>query len=201
MAYRDYQRQRQMTLGDLLLENRIILLQGVLLIIISFIFFNNPTEVFAVISFWVGLLTLIAGVIGLASYFMVDRSERDSTVLLWSVATLIFGILLIGKLGLTMKLITVLFGIWILMTGIWLTTAGWQYRNNGSPAWLMLIAGVLSVIAGVSTIFDVKVGAVWISSLLGVQTLLAGLGFVMLAFLKRKVVSKLKSESPLLGNR
>ena len=27
-AYRDYQRQRQMTLGDLLLENRIILLQG-----------------------------------------------------------------------------------------------------------------------------------------------------------------------------
>ena len=27
-AYRDYQRQRQMTLGDLLLENRIILMQG-----------------------------------------------------------------------------------------------------------------------------------------------------------------------------
>lgn len=27
-AYRDYQRQRQLTLGDLLLENRIILLQG-----------------------------------------------------------------------------------------------------------------------------------------------------------------------------
>jgi ATP-dependent Clp protease, protease subunit len=28
LAYNDYQRQRQMTLGDLLLENRIILLQG-----------------------------------------------------------------------------------------------------------------------------------------------------------------------------
>jgi len=28
LAYRDYQRQRQLTLGDLLLENRIILLQG-----------------------------------------------------------------------------------------------------------------------------------------------------------------------------
>ena len=28
LAYRDYQRQRQMTLGDLLLENRVILLQG-----------------------------------------------------------------------------------------------------------------------------------------------------------------------------
>lgn len=28
LSYRDYQRQRQMTLGDLLLENRIIMLQG-----------------------------------------------------------------------------------------------------------------------------------------------------------------------------
>lgn len=28
MAYQNYQRQRQMTLGDLLLENRVILLQG-----------------------------------------------------------------------------------------------------------------------------------------------------------------------------
>ncbi|HYW79462.1 MAG TPA: ATP-dependent Clp protease proteolytic subunit, partial [Thermoguttaceae bacterium] len=28
LSHRDYQRQRQMTLGDLLLENRIILLQG-----------------------------------------------------------------------------------------------------------------------------------------------------------------------------
>jgi ATP-dependent Clp protease protease subunit len=28
MSYRDYQRQRQMTLGDLLLENRVIFLQG-----------------------------------------------------------------------------------------------------------------------------------------------------------------------------
>jgi len=30
LAYREYQRQRQLTLGDLLLENRIILLQGVI---------------------------------------------------------------------------------------------------------------------------------------------------------------------------
>ena len=179
----------------------IILLQGVLLIIISFIFFNNPTEVLAVISFWVGLLTLITGIIGLAAYFMVEKSERDSSILWWSIATLVFGILLIGKLGLTMKLITVIFGIWILMTGIWLSSAGWQYRNNGLPGWLMLIAGILSIIAGIAIIFDVNVGAVWISTLLGVQTLLSGLGLVMLAFLKRKVVSKLKSEVPLFRNQ
>jgi len=178
----------------------IIFLQGVLLIIISFIFFTNPAEVLAVISFWVGLLTLIIGIMGLAGYFMMDKNERENSSLLWSIATLLFGILLIGNLGLTMKLITVLFGIWILMTGIWLTTAGWEYRRNGAPGWLMLIAGVLSIIAGVAIVFDVKIGAVWISTLLGVQTLLAGLGLVTLAFIKRKVVRKLKSDMPAFRN-
>jgi uncharacterized membrane protein HdeD (DUF308 family) len=42
-----------------------ILLQGVLLIIIAFIFFNNPLGVLAVISMWVGILTLAAGALGL----------------------------------------------------------------------------------------------------------------------------------------
>jgi len=172
----------------------IILLQGILLIIISFIFFNNPAEVLVVISFWVGLLTLVIGIMGLAGYFMMDRDERENSVLWWSIATLLFGILLIGKLGFTMKLITVLFGIWILMTGIWLASAGWEHRKNGSLGWLMLIAGILSIIAGVAIIFDVKIGAVWISTLLGVQSLLAGIGLVVLAMLKRKVISKLKSE-------
>jgi len=178
----------------------IILLQGVLLIIISFIFFNNPAEVLAVISFWVGLLTIVTGVMGLAGYFMMDKDERENTALWWSIATLLFGIMLIGKLGLTMKLITVLFGIWILVTGIWLASAGWEYRKNGSPGWLMLIAGILSIIAGVAIIFDINIGAVWISTLLGVQALLAGIGLVLLAMIKRKVVSKLRSEGAISRN-
>src|SRR5687767_401228 len=175
----------------------IILLQGVLLIIISFIFFNNPAEVLAVISFWVGLLTIAIGVMGLAGHYMMDKDERENSALWWSIATLLFGILLLGKLGFTMKLITVLFGIWILMTGIWLTSAGWDHRRNGSPGWLMLIAGILSIIAGVAIMFDVNVGAIWISTLLGVQSLLAGIGLVMLAMIKRKVITKSKSVRPI----
>ena len=171
----------------------IILLQGVLLIIIGFIFFNNPGEVLAVISFWVGLLTIISGIMGLAGHFMMDRNERENSVLWWSIATLVFGILLVGKLGLTMKLITVLFGIWILVTGVWLTSAGMEHRRNGAPGWLMLIAGVLSIIAGIAVIFDINTGAVLISTLLGIQCVLAGMGLIVLAVIKKKVVSKLKS--------
>jgi uncharacterized membrane protein HdeD (DUF308 family) len=178
----------------------IILLQGILLIIISFIFFNNPSEVLAIISLWVGLLTIAIGVMGLVGHFMMDKDERENSALLWSIVTLLFGIMLVGKLGLTMKLITVLFGIWVLMTGIWLASAGWEYRRNGPPGLLMLIAGILSIIAGVAIIFDINIGAVWISTLLGVQSLLAGIGLVILAMIKRKVVSKLKSEGAIFRN-
>ena len=171
----------------------VILLQGILLIIIGVIFFNNPVKVLAVISLWVGILTLAAGIIGLAAYFMMPREERENNNLLWSIITLLLGLLMVTKVGLTMKAITVLFGLWILFTGIWLLSAGWEYLKSGITGWIMLLGGILSIFAGITIIFDIGTGAIWISTLLGLQAVIAGIGFIMLAFIKRKVVNKIKS--------
>ncbi|HEY6506347.1 MAG TPA: DUF308 domain-containing protein [Chitinophagaceae bacterium] len=173
----------------------VILLQGILLIIISFIFFNNPVEVLTVISFWVGLLILTAGALGLIGYLLLGKEERENSVLWWSLATLVFGILSVSKLGLTMKVITVLFGIWILIVGFWLFTAGWEHRKSGGSGWLMLLAGIFSIASGIAVIFDLATGAVWISTLLGIQALLAGLGLIILALIKRKLVKKIKADT------
>lgn len=171
----------------------VILLQGILLIIIGFIFFNNPVKVLAVISLWVGILTLAAGIIGLTAYFMMAREERENSSLLWSIITLLLGLLMLTKVGLTMKTITVLFGLWILFTGIWLLAAGWDHLRSSMTGWIMLLGGILSILAGIAIIFDIGTGAVWISTLLGLQAVIAGIGFIMLAFIKRKVVNKIKS--------
>ena len=171
----------------------VILLQGILLIIIGIIFFNNPVEVLAVISLWIGILTLAAGIIGLIAHFMVAKEERENSSLWWSVITLVMGFLMVTKVGLTMKVITIIFGAWVLLTGIWLLNAGWEYRKSGLSGWIMLLGGALSVIAGIAIIFDIETGAVWISTLLGLQAIISGIGFIMLAFIKRKVVSKVKS--------
>ena len=171
----------------------IILLQGILLIIIAFIFFNNPIGVLAVISTWFGIITLIAGAVGLIGNLLIKNEEREGGSLWWSIITLLFGILMLTKLGLTMKLITVIFGLWILITGIVLISAGWEHRQSGALGWIMLLGGILSFVAGVMIIFNIGAGAVWISTLLGIQALIAGIDFILLAFMKRNLVNKIKS--------
>jgi uncharacterized membrane protein HdeD (DUF308 family) len=170
-----------------------ILVQGILLIIIAFIFFNNPIGVLAVISLWIGILTLSAGALGLIGNLMIKNEERDSGPLWWSIATVLLGILMLAKVGLTMKAITVIFGLWILVTGVVLLSAGWEHRKAGAVGWIMLLGGILSVVAGVVIIFDMAAGAVWISTLLGIQALVSGIGFIVLAFIKRNLIKKIKS--------
>lgn len=170
----------------------VILLQGILLIILSTVFFNNPVQVHAVLSLWVGWLTLIIGVLGVIGYFMMESGEKESSILWWSIISLILGFLMISKLGLTMKTITVIFGIWVLLTGLSLTSSGLATRINGALGWITLIAGILSVIAGIAIIFNITTGAIWISTIIGIQALFAGIGFIVLALIKRKVITRLK---------
>lgn len=168
-----------------------ILLQGILLIIIAFIFFNNPVGVLAVLSMWIGILTLAAGALGLIVNLAM-KGERDNSSLLWSIVTLLLGILMVAKVGLTMKAITIIFGLWILITGLVLLFAGVEYRKAGALGWIMLLGGILSIIAGVMIMFNMATGAAWISTLLGIQALIAGIGFILLAFIKRNIVKKVK---------
>jgi len=174
---------------------QVLLLQGFLLIIIGFIFFNNPEEILAIISLWVGILTLATGILGLIAYFATRSEGSDRNSLWWSIITILLGLAMISKVGLTMKVITIFFGCWIFLTGIFLFSEGWNHRTKGILSWIMITGGILSVVAGVLIVFDIRIGAVWISTLLGVQALIAGISFILLALLKRKVLKEIAAHS------
>jgi uncharacterized membrane protein HdeD (DUF308 family) len=169
----------------------VILIQGILLIILSFFIFNNPVAVLAGLSVWVGLLVLAIGVIGISSWLMAEKFERDGVSLAWGIVSVIVGILMIKNLIATMVTISVLFGLWMLITGIWLSKNGWSLKDKSSLGWALVIIGVFSIIAGVMMIFNVGVGATGISILLGLQVLLAGIAFVIFSFAKKNMAEKI----------
>jgi uncharacterized membrane protein HdeD (DUF308 family) len=164
----------------------VILLQGILLITLSFYIFNNPVEVLEGLSFWFGLIVLVTGLLGVATWFGADELEKEDLSLLWSILTIIFGVLILLNLAATMKSITIVFGFWMLVTGMHLTKTGWSLKGKNSLGWAMVIAGVLSVAAAAMMIFNVASGAVGISTLLGLQVLLAGIAMVLLSFVKKQ---------------
>lgn len=179
----------------------LILLQGILMIILSIFIFNNPVAVLAGISLWFGVIVLFVGVAGVIGWAVASKEERESVSLIWSILTALFGLLMLMNVFATMKAVTIIFGIWLLVTGYHILTSGWSRREDGWMGWLMVIVGVLSMIAGLMMIMNIGTGAVGVSTLLGVSVLLAGIALVLLAFVKKAVVNKIEGKVEELKSR
>jgi uncharacterized membrane protein HdeD (DUF308 family) len=172
----------------------LILLQGVLLVILSIYIFNNPAGVLAGISFWFGVIVLAAGLVGIIAWFAGSKPERENFSLLWAIITFGFGLFFLFNLLATMKTLTVVFGLWCLLSGLFLLNTGWSLRKYNSTGWVMVIAGSICVVAAIMMISNIGTGAIAISTLLGLLSLITGISLVMLSFAKRMVVKNLKDK-------
>jgi uncharacterized membrane protein HdeD (DUF308 family) len=105
------------------------------------------------------------------------------------------------KLLATMKILTVIFGLWMLLTGLLLVQSGWSLRSKNSFGWIMVIAGVLSAVAAVMMVFNIGTGAVGISTLLALQVLLTGLALVLLSFARKVLAGRIKDKIESLKSR
>ena len=171
----------------------VLLVQGTLLIILAIIIFNNPINVLAGLSIWVGILVVIAGLAGIFGWLSAEKEEKESGSLLWSIVTVVFGVVLLSNLLATMKALTILFGVWLLIGGIHLIRSGVALRKETSSSGLLIIiTGVLAVIVALATIFKIGTGAVTISILLGLQVLLIGLALVIFSIAKKMLIGKMK---------
>lgn len=171
----------------------ILLLQGALLFVLAFYITSHPEATLAGLTFWISLLVMIAGITGLIGWLLEAPANRDTLDMLWSLASAIFGAVLLAKMDFAMQLLTNLLGIWMMLTGVWFIKNGWQNRQTGSPGLVMIITGTLSILAGILVIFDLTAGAVAVSTLLAIQLILAGITLIILALLKRKIIGKVKS--------
>lgn len=121
-----------------------------------------------------------------------SREERENMSLLWSLLALAFGFLMTTHVLVAMKVITIVLGWWFVLAGILLFNIGWSAKKDHSGGWLVVLAGVFSVITGFMIILNLGSGAVAVSTLLGLQVLFSGIALVVLAIAKRKVRNAVK---------
>lgn len=170
----------------------VILLQGLFLVTLSILIFNNPDTVLTTLALWLGIVILLGGAGGLASYFFSSKENRQASFLIISLITLILGGLLIANTGATQKIISVLFGISVAIIGGSLVMDSWNARQRWPNWWITGILGAIALVVGVSSIFRTSSGAAAISLLIGISVLSSGLGLIILAFVKRNIGNKIK---------
>lgn len=158
------------------------------MIILSILIFNNPDTVLLAMAFWLGAIVIVSGIIGIIAWFANENEARDMPVLLASLVMLIIGVLMISKMFVTIKAITLVFGLLVAIVGMALISGGWNGRKEWSIWWLIGLLGVGSFFIGIKSILNVNSGAENISTMIGTAVLFSGIGLIGLAFFKKKIV-------------
>ena len=166
------------------------LIQGIILIILSIYIFNNPLDALKGISVWIGILIFFTGIMGIISWFFADRGERNYGALLWSMLTIVFGIIMLLNLFATTRIVEVLFGLWMVFLGLHFIEDGLVFKKHQPFRWATVIAGVLCIIGAVILIFEHGTG-IGVSLFIGVQILLAGIALVIVSFARKELVNKI----------
>ena len=178
-----------------------IILMGVLFIITAIIIFKNPATTLVAVAFWIGWLVLFAGFAAVVSYFAAEKEERQTSTILVGIGTVFAAFLMISKFVITIKAITILFGIILLAIGIWLISFAWRLRAQLSMWWLTGLIGLAAVIIGLKSIWDIQAGAEAISNMMGIGFLFAGIGLLVLGYFKKQLVHSAKEKWQTMKDR
>lgn len=172
----------------------VVLIQGILMFILGIFIFKNPVEVLAGISLWFGIIILLTGITGIFGWIFGGKENRESSSLIWSILSVLFALFVLFNLLATMKVITVIFGIWVLLTGFSLLSSGWSIKKESGIGWILVIVGILSVIAGIMMMMNIGSGAEGVATILGLQVILTGIALILLSFAKKMIGSKIEDK-------
>jgi uncharacterized membrane protein HdeD (DUF308 family) len=139
---------------------------------------------------WPGI-TVLALAFVFAAYVLADglgmilsgvgaRGGRRWSYLLGGVVGLIAGLAAMFWPGVTVLVLVLWAGAWAVVTGVLEIAAA--VRREGSVRWLIALAGVLSIVAGLFILIWPGIGALALATVLGIYALAAGVSYFWAAW-------------------
>ncbi len=182
--------------GTLNAHWRLLLFQGVIMIILGVAAIVWPVAATIAVSFYIGWLFLIAGIVGL----VVMVSAGNAPAFLWSLLTaalsLAVGILLLWKPVAGAASLTLVLTAFFIVEGIFQTVTSIAYRDLMASTWgWMLVSGLSDLALAAIVILGWPSSAAWVLGLLvGINLITSGWAIVMVALAGRDVVKTLTEQ-------
>ncbi len=188
--------------GTLNAHWRLLLFQGIVLIILGIASVALPVVSTIVVELYVGWLFLIAGIVGLA----VMVSSKNVQAFLWSLLTaalsLAAGILLLWKPVEGAVSLTLVLTAFFIVEGVFQSISSIAYRDVIGDSWVwMLLSGLSDLALAAIVISGWPSTAAWVLGLLvGINLITSGWAIVMLAVAGRDVVKTLTGSAAAAGH-
>ncbi len=168
-----------------------VLVRGLLAIALGVVIFAFPAAsvvafvvLFAAFSFADGILVLIT-----AFRFAHPDSGRWWWMIVQGLAGVAIGVLTWFWPGITAWVLGVLVAAWAIVTGIFEIAAAFQLRQNIAGEIFLLIAGAVSVVAGIILAFSPLYALLAWTWIVAIYALIAGVSLVALAFRLRSLAA------------
>jgi uncharacterized membrane protein HdeD (DUF308 family) len=159
------------------------LIRGLLAIMLAIITFAVPGITFAAVVLLFGAYALVDGVVSIIGAWRASREhERWGALVFEGIAGIATAAVTALWPQITAMVLVCIVAAWALVTGILEIAAAIKLRKHIAGEWLLAVAGVLSVLFGIVTLFLPLVGVLAIAIYLGVYLMFFGTVMVMLAF-------------------
>ena len=164
---------------------------GLLFIALGIYVFNQPAKTFLTLSVFFAASILVSGIFQLwFAYTNRDEIEGWGWQLALAIMEVIIGIILFSNIGLTVVILPLYVGFWLLFRAFALVGFSFELKSFGIEKWwLYLIFGILLGLFSWCIILNPAFGGLTIVSWVGIALIMAGIAHVFIA-LKMKQVKK-----------
>ena len=167
-------------IGQLIRNWWIPVVRGVLGILFGLLVFAYPNTAVTVFVYLFGAYMLVDGITGLAFAFDVNRGR--GWLILSGIAGIAAGILTFLYPNATAVALVYIVAAWAIVSGIFEVIAAIDWREVLSDAWMLGLAGVLSIILGVLLFTSPSAGLLAWAYMIGIYAVAYGVLYIITGF-------------------
>ena len=154
---------------------------GILLIALGVYFIINPNVTLVSAAYVLGMLTLFTGIFKLIFTFRTQAFMPNSgTRMLMGLLDVFFGCFFLFNLFGTAISLPFVFAIWVIIEGVSIFVASFDYKKVGFPYWwALMLLGIVGVVLGILGLMNMDITAVTLSVLISISVILFGLAHIL----------------------
>jgi len=165
----------------------LLLLRGIAAIVFGVLAFIWPGLTLLTLVILYGVFAIFDGVLAFAALFGRSGPEVPKWWLaLTGILDIGAGLIALFWPGITALVLIIFIGAWAIVRGVMEIIAAIQLRKEIEGEWLLVLAGVLSVLFGLGVLIYPGAGAVALAWLIGIYAIAIGVVMIMLALRLRK---------------
>ncbi len=159
------------------------IVMGIIYTILGIICFASPVKTMSLITYFIAFLILIAGIWLIVSFFVSKKSIfgiSSGWTLFYGIIVTLLGFLLLFNPMFGNIMFSLIFGIWVIVSGCGRISGAVSLKRSGMPWGLVMVLGVISIILGIFLILNPIVTFISIGIFIALSLIAEGISYIVI---------------------